>query len=542
MLKVIVVDDEMLIRVGVKSCIEWEKHGFEIVGQAEDGMQALELVEKTSPDIILTDIKMPNMDGLELIKAVREKYPGIKAIILSCYNEIEYVKAAMKMGAVDYILKLSMEPETLLEVLNRARQMIEKEREKDTKIEYLEEKLEKNLHLIKENLYKNMLAGFITPEELKEDLAGMGAELDSAGYLVISCSIDGYAGSSIENRIGNEPFLKYTLINILEDILAESCKGDVAEQDNGNYIVVMSFKKLDSHADMKKIVACFCKKVNNALKNYLNVSMSFGISQPFYCFEKIKEEYTKAQTALDHRFYSGKESIIFYSGINDFQDKVISFKSEKEKLLSGSLERLDADGAKGVIDRFISDLYSLRSYAPSKVRMAAVEILHCLTRTARIYNVEFESIISSRDVHPVDALMNAETILDIRNWFDEFVDRLVKYISQTRSNTERSEITLVKHYIADHIQENITLDKAAKLSNISKCYFSSIFKKQVGESFTDYVNKVKMEKAKELLLESDLRTYEVAERVGISDESYFSKLFKKYIGITPSEIKKSFEK
>ena len=156
MIKVLIVDDEILIRVGIKSCINWESNGYEIIGLAADGNQALEIIKSQMPDIVLTDIKMPNLDGLELIEEIKKQYPNIRIIVLSCYNEFDFIRTAMKLGADDYILKLSMEPQDLLKVLNNTKKEIEKNqkaiaRENDNKREI---KIDRNF--LKEDLYKGL--------------------------------------------------------------------------------------------------------------------------------------------------------------------------------------------------------------------------------------------------------------------------------------------------------------------------------------------------------------------------------------------------
>jgi two-component system, response regulator YesN len=205
------------------------------------------------------------------------------------------------------------------------------------------------------------------------------------------------------------------------------------------------------------------------------------------------------------------------------------------------LENLDYEGAKGIVNNFFNEIYKLKKYHPTKVRMAAVEILHSFIKIAKKFEVEFELITSDNNDNPVDVLMKAETISDIRSWFEKLVEMFVDCLSNKKLSIERPEILKLKQYISERLFEDITLDKASKIANMSRSYLSSIFKKETGEAFTDYVNRLKMEEAKELIQKFGLKTYEAAEKLGFQDESYFSKLFKKYIGINPSKVNKAYK-
>ncbi len=539
LLKVIIVEDEILVRVGIKSCLDWEQHGFEIVGQAEDGLQALDLIREKSPHIILTDIKMPVMDGLELIAVLKEQYPHIKTIVLSCHNELDFVKRAMKLGAEDYILKLSMQPESLLEVLNKTRQAIETDKENLDDVRSIQLEFRKNKYLIKENLYKKVISGSITANEIARELTVLGTVPLLKRFVVLCVGIDDYLNAPVKSSIQDKHLLKFSFINILEEVLTEFCPGEIAEINNGEYIVVMDFTSMEPGIYWTKTAENYCRKVLIALKTYLNISVSFGIASLHDDLGHIRDKYLEALRAMEERFYMGRESIVFFDRTNTFSDKMVLLNDNEEKLLTGHLENLDAYGAKLVISRFLDEIAALHVYAPAKVRMAAVEIMHSLIRLYKKYDADPEVITLRSDSNPVDILMNSETITDIRDCFDELIDRFIEYSKYFRQNTARPEIIKLKRYILEHVCEDISLDKASQISNISRSYLSSIFKKETGESLTDYINRVKMEAAMELIRKFGLKTYEVAEKVGISDESYFSKLFKKYMGISPSRIGKT---
>lgn len=525
-MKVLIVDDEILIRVGIKSCIDWEANGFEVAGLAEDGVQAFEMIKDLQPDIVLTDIKMPNMDGLELIEKIKEQYPHIRVMVLSCYNELDFIKKAMKLGADDYILKLSMQPDDLLAALNGIKKTVS-EKQRDITI---------NRSFMKEELYKRVIDRSLHGGQLVGELKKLGTDISFASTSLICAGIDDYSNASVRSRLEDKYLLKFSVINIIEEILSNYCKGDIAEIEKGKFLIIFDLR--DHKGDYRKSIREFFYSTNNALKNYLNITISFGVSDLWKNKDNFNTRYAQASRALEQRFFSGRESLLFYDGSMDLSDKPVLLNFVDEKLLVSCLENLDEDRARKVITSFFHEIQSKKEYHPSKVRKAAVEIYHSFLKVAKKFEFEEEfEVIETEDCdNPIDMLMKAETISDISGWFSSLVGKFVGCLSNKRLSAEHPEIIKLKRYMADHVYEDITLDKAAKITNMNRSYLSSLFKKETGESFTDYFNRLKMEEAKELIQRYGLRTGEVAYRLGFNNESYFSKLFKKYVGVNPSKV------
>lgn len=536
MIKVVIVDDEMLIRVGIKSCIDWEEHGFEIAGQAGNGLKALEIIEATHPDIVMTDIKMPKMDGLELISEVRKRFPSIKIIVLSCYNEIDYVKKAIKLGAEDYILKLSLEPEILLEVLSKVKQLIQSEYHNDNTSRNTKNESRENQYIIKEDIYRKMISGSIRYEDFVKELSSLGICIDSGSNIVICCGIDDHSYAPVMSKMDDQYLFKFSVINILEESISSFANCDIAEVEEGEYIILLRRLKTSDELCSKDLITGYLKKINNSLKNYLNISISFGVNPEPIEYTRIRETYFKARAAMKHKFYYGRESIIFYNDIGEFDNKELLFTYSNEKSLLGRLEDFDELGVNAIINGFFNRISECKTSDPEKVRKVSLDIFHSLMKFAKKFDVKAKFISDNFSVHPLDFLMTSETISDIAVYFGEFINKLFEFIYCQQLEAKRPEIIKLQKYIAENISENITLDKASKISNISKCYLSSIFKKETGEVFVDYVNKTKMERAKTLIQENGLKSCEAAEKVGINDDSYFSKLFKKHIGVCPSKL------
>lgn len=536
MIGVVIVDDEILIRVGIKSCLVWEEHGFEIVGQAANGLKALEVIETTHPDIILTDIKMPKMDGLELISEVRKRFPGIKIIVLSCHNEIDYVKKAMKLGAEDYILKLSLEPENLLEVLTKVKQQLQDEGKQDKTKQNIFKESRENQYVIKKDLYSKLISGSIPPEDFAGALSSLGISVQTGSYIVLCCGIDDYSRAPALSKMDDQYLFRFSFLNILEESLSSISDYDIAEVENGEYIILLKLCGASDELYSKDSVSCCLKKIGSSIKKYLNISISFGIDLLPVEYLYIRDAYTRAGTAMRQRFYLGRESILFYDETNLPVNEDLLFNYTNEKSLLEKLDDFDESGVKGIIRHFFDEISESQTYVPEKVREVSLDIFHSLMKFIKKFDARATFISANFNVHPLDELINSETIYDIVRYFNEFTDKLFEFIYNQQLETKRPEIIKLQKYISENIHENITLDKASKISNISKCYLSSLFKKETGEVFVNYVNKTKMEAARRLIQENGLKSCEAAKSVGINDDSYFSKLFKKYMGVNPSKI------
>lgn len=534
MLKVITVDDEALVRIGIKSCIEWEKYDFEFVGHAEDGVQALELIEKTRPDIVLTDILMPNMDGLELIGHLASHYPRIKVIVLSCHNEMDAVKKAMRHGAEDYILKLSMKPESLLEVLLKVKEQVEQERLQNEEKIHFESVLRANKQMIKNGLYKKLMSGSINYADFQKESQVMQVQPEFTQFLVIYCTIDDYYNAPAKSRLKDSHLLTSAFLNIMEEGLSDFTKAEFAELDAGEYLILLDASV--QAANCSEVMAEFFRKMNQSLKRYLNITVSFAISGGTGSLKEIPTLYAKAKMISGHRFYQGRECIIFAGEFPEFVDHEIIFGLEEEKLLMECIHYNDYDGVKAVIDRFFGIL-SCGTHHPMRVKTAVLNVLYIFLKVLRPYEEQGKPAFGDSKAKWTEMILHAESLFDIRTCVDEFVSGFIRTMISIKGEAARPEIMGIKRYVYDNIEQNISLEDAAKFSNMSRSYFSYIFKKEMGDSFTNFVNRTKMEKARDLILTRNLKVYEAAERVGVKDEAYFSKLFKKYIGVSPGKIK-----
>lgn len=410
MKKLLIVDDEFIVRMGIKSILDWEKYGYTVVGEAVDGQSALDMIAATDPDIVLTDLMMDGMDGFDLIKESKRLYPQIKFIVLSSYNDFENVKRAMKLGASDYIFKMTAQPTEILSVLDEISVSVQSENEDMGSL------VQKNRQAIKKNvLYKCIKQVYLDSEEMESEMKALRLDISFSKpfvllYFVISPQgIDDQAMLDKEDHIST---IHFSMVNIADEVLKSRWKTDSFPF---NMTTIVSVINLNNVLELDKELEIVKDKfylIQEYYKRYLNLCVHgvlSGIGKDYCQLEEMHRSCMEVQ-ALGQ----GKE-----------------------------------------------------------------ELIECDQRL-------------------------------------------------------RSEIIKAKEYIIHHLRESLTVAEVARVACMSESYFSSVFKKEMGVSFIDYVNQIRIHKAAELLKLENLKIYEICQEVGIDNPNYFSILFKKMMGVSPN--------
>ena len=511
LLSIMIVDDEMLVRTGISSFLNWNEFGYAITAQAANGLEALEMIRESCPDIILLDIKMPEMDGLELLRILKREQLPVKVIVLSCHNELEYVKESIRLGAEDYILKLSLRPENLLAKLSEIRKIIETEKNENT-------------GPVRESYYNDrddLLYGLITGRvEARE------AECFSEKAKRLLVLRPTGLPNTKRPKSPPTPLQQRSMANLCKGISPPDWKMNTVSLTDNCHVL---FLRSDSYiAD--EDVTDFFSQLKRGTQHYLSLCVTAGVSASFTSLQAIQEAYQQALKALDKCFYLDAGALVFYSPDLTFPPSPPALSAEQEELLRRHVMNGDASAAKHLISDFFNEVSENGLYSPDHVRFAAVEILHGLSKT----------IPRSRGFEE-NALFSAEILADLRGRVFGFIDSLIQAWKESRTEARHPGLLRAKQYILSNINRPVTLAEAADAAGMSKCYFSTMFAQETGESLTNYMNRIKIEHAKALLLRDGLSNSEAAERIGIFDVSYFGKLFKKYTGKSPSLFRRAGE-
>jgi len=504
MLKVMIVDDEPVIRFGIKASIDWEKEGFSVIGDFANGAEALERMKEKSVDILITDIKMPVMDGLTLSREALKLNPRIKIVLVSSYNDFEFVRQGLKLGAVDYILKHTLEPEELLVVVQKCAQMIYEESRLQSKLEGV---LDSELISRRKKIEQELKHFLIHPGEVLRP--GSYPEWLNGKYLGVYV---------IMNRVRFlEETYGYLYASIMQEQLIEACYKLVPRgialpaAENELFLVMPDPENAENRLH----------RLKKELETEVNVALTFGYKASSG-IEAFSSCFFHSKEACGKGFFEG-EGVYPYTKEQDVRREGGHLPS----MMKG-IPFISADQFRAAVLRWKAD-WTKGGIPPFELKEQAGRALSMLFKdTTDPFTL----------VETFDRLFKSETL-------EELCEHLIEQFDELkRHNAERiyvaadlNPVDKAVAYIRQHYLEPISLQQVADQAHVSKNYFSILFKKTMGKNFIDYIIDLRILKAKELLGKTDLKIYEVAEQSGFNDVKYFSKLFKKMTGLSPVDYR-----
>ncbi len=545
MFKLLIVDDEMLVRMGLKTTIDWPKLGFQIAGEADNGLKALEVARTIRPDLVLTDIRMPKMDGLTLMKALKKELPRTKILILSCYQDFDYVREALQLGALDYIPKLSMQVEELERVMLRAKAVLEEEAEQERAADGAwETERYRSLREMQGHFFQDLLKGALNEAELPERLLRLKLRLAESGlYAAVCLRVDDLRAIRQRNGGTGLTSLESPLYNIIDEAIEKGgLKGDLFMGREGEFGLVFSFTAGTEAAALFRELSDFCAHLRETVQLYFNLSVSFGIGRVATSLIRLKDAYGEAAAALEYRFYQGQGSLNRYRENPPAEEPLYS--ASQEQTLRERLEGGDYAGAETLVMGLLDQARTDEPKTPALLRQELLEVMLTFSRVLKQYGGRLEQPPaasgpnSSQALNPLNAPAEIETLAEMKLWFHDFVAWFGAALNDLKSQKFGREVSRALEYINRHYASELKLGEIAGRIGMNETYFSHLFKKETGANFTDYVNGLRIEKAKQLLRNSADNIYEIAATVGYANVSYFSKVFKQIVGVSPVEYKK----
>lgn len=535
-IKVFLVEDEMVIRRGIKNSIDWEKEGYIFCGEASDGELAYPMIIKEKPDILITDIRMPFMDGLELCKLVKKELPNIKILILSGYDEFDYAKEAIRLGVTEYLLK-PISSGKLLEALNGVSESIRREKEdKDLVRKYMEEMRENTEHE-KQKFFEQMIAGNLSMADALETGKKYEMNLSAGMYnLLLFRFTLGKENRKSGELLGEAEYAIEKLTERLEYVF------EFQRGVEGWAFLLMA----DNEEQMSERVKELSKDLEEIMKNYSTIAYFGGIGQPVARLRELEESFREAERALAARFTMELNRIISVEDIRMAQNvdtlddiEITSFREiEKTRTM---LEKFLNNGAEDEIDEFV-DVYinELPEENLKSVLMRQYIIMDAyivmMSFCEKIEGIEGEMQAQSEELK--NSMKTIQTLEEIKNYIRMLLKKIIG-VRDTISGRRYSDIIeIAKDQIRKtYMSDEISLNTIAAEVGMSPSYFSSIFSKEMGKTFVEYLTEIRMDRAKELLMCSSMKTSEIGYEVGYKDPHYFSYIFKKTQNCTPKEFR-----
>ncbi|MED5016605.1 response regulator [Paenibacillus chibensis] len=542
MFKVLLIDDEPLICNVIRTLSDWKKHGFEFVGEAYSGETALKIMEDSLPHIAIIDVNMPETNGVELHGIIKARHPSVKTIMLSSYDDYDYVRECMRSGAIDYLLKHRLDEKLLLNVLNKAVTELQQE------------------HQVNEGqLASKKMADTLRPVFIREHIASLVKGRDDGNSMVEDSSLLGglysEAVSFAVAAVQISPFLLITesysdmqtnrLAQQAVDLMQQSL-GDIHERtaayvENGRLVVVFAFRERSEHAAAGE-ARRWMSRVQHSLELMLNLKTTYAIGHPCASLAQLGDSYASAVKALDASPSAepkalsspGEETAERPAGEKASPQQMrLAPTIEDQKELILSIESLDQARMHRLIASVFVSVRHLPYHAPA-VQMAASELLHTADKALRKSMPQHSVEAAMKELPSRGELGRTGSIDELEQWLQAYFDRMLRWLKQQRVTGNYSRhVSQAIHFILERYQGYITLELAAGAIGLNPSYLSRLFKEETEFTFSEYVNKVRIDAGCKLLESGQYSVKQISSQVGFSTYNYFFKVFKERTGMTP---------
>jgi len=537
-LKVFLAEDEFVVRQGIKNNIDWNSHGFSFVGEASDGELALPMIQKEKPDILITDIRMPFMDGLELSRLVKQELPETEIIILSGFEEFAYAREAIKIGVAEYLTK-PISAVDLLAGIERVAEDIRKRREEARlRAQYLAE-MQEAVRLEKKELFKNLVSGGTSVASLIKLSEKVNVTITALCYSIVLLKF-------VSNRHGDNEF-SGSIVKVDEgaEMLAQKAKAVSFDRTpDGKAYLFMG----DSEEEIRKNIKYFTEGVNELVKEYSSVHYFGGIGKPVFRISEIPDSYQTASRAFAYRFFennnifaeAGESKPVINSsetGRDELNVDMIDSKQVSRSEIEGFLKIGSVEEVEYFVDAFFKEVGEnainstmFRQFIAMNAYFAVADFIESIGR-------------SKESIETFNA--NSECLRNVSETAGYLV-RIFTEAINTREKISSSKYDIIVEDVCRYVEDNyaymeLSLNDIAAHVNFSPSHLSMVFSQETGKTLIKHITDVRMNKAKELLRCTAKRSSEISALVGYQDPHYFSYLFKKTQGITPTDFRNGKE-
>jgi len=530
MIKVMLVDDEDLIREGLHDSVAWERLGMEVAGQAENGEQALRLFREIRPDIVVTDIKMPFLNGLELLERIKAEDPNPYFIILSGYEDFHFAQRAVKIGAFDYVLK-PVELEYLEELLFKIKVEYESRAARRQEEQTIKDKLTRNLPLLRETFFKDLLFRNIPDGLLEEKAADLGLNSRLRCCQAILVQLDDVPEPLDADAGGSDDSSRF--LQILKDAANGADEAFPVEMRRNELVLCVA----DEH-ELRLLtrVRTLCQSIRSELAIRLNRTATFSLGKVHLGLGKIAQSYEEALEAMEYKFVLGGSQTIRYEEIGEKLEPYSLILDDSERIRS--IDFSDKASIEQNVKELMANLKTAgrNSYLYTQMIVSGIYIL-AIEKLKECGGTLQE--IHDGPIHDYKEIAAYQTLEAVTDKLIAILFNIADYLDGRKQGRFASLVDRAKIHMKLHYADSAySLEDAARHVNLSSSYFSLVFRQETGQNFIDCLTSIRIEKAMRLLESTGLRTYEISDRVGYNNATYFSTIFKRYTGHSPSEYRK----
>mgnify|MGYP000630945791 CR=1 FL=1 len=537
MIKIMVVDDAAVIREGLKQIISRYPNKFEVCCEANNGQDAIHKVDKYHPDIVITDIKMPKMDGYGLIDYLNQNFPTIKHIILSGYNDFELIRQGLRSGVADYLLK-PVDSDELIGLLNQLSNAIIEERKNKLKDIEAEKLFSNSIHIAMEQFYNHLLVqGKLTGQEIEQFMKKYDIHFDMDIFVLLAIHPDRLEHTSYKQPLKDEPnLLDFAIKNLSQELIENRRRQCLVFGTPAHEIItVIGYPSAKGQQEIKEEACQIAEDIRKTIEAYLEHTVTIGVSSICQGLQTAWRAYEQAQSAVKYRMLLGNNRVFHAEDMEQPDAGAIPYPLDYEKRLITLLSLRDQENAVSLVNKIFDEMLEHDNLTPAHVYTVVGDILTRILLFLKECDNEL-SVSFEETVMRQEPWMSFDSIEQLKRWLNTVISSIIAALNERNSNSKRM-IYETKKFVANNYFKNISLNTIADFLNISPQYFSELFKKETGENFIRYLTNVRIEKAKELMRAPDIKTYEIAELVGYDNPTYFNKVFKKMVGVSPQKYR-----
>jgi two-component system, response regulator YesN len=529
-MKVLIADDDMVLRQGLSIYIEENIPFCKVVGNVSNGKEALDFIKEKNIDVVITDIKMPVIDGVQLINEIKNNGTGIKAVVLSGYDDYKYVRETLRHGAVDYLLK-PVDVEALKELLKKIKKEKEHEKELNRQYDLLQGRATEGMEIMKEKFLNVLIKeGSIINDSLIKEY---GINIEHGYYLIACLGIDRYCKMFSNNHEGNN---NIRLMLLKKQIESFDCDKISTISETDNILVVLFIARNKSKIFISDIVKELdeLRRLTDENNNY---TISIGISNSYTDLNSSSAAYMQAKESYESKFFNNMNKTVTYDSSKfDYNTKINHKELDiHNKYLIDLMETGNAVKVRKCI-RDIMDLLEKSNLNPVHFREAlynsALKVVNSLN--------DFKDLLDEEYIkweEAVNMIMEYDALDDLEDYVTELFFKSAEKIKDMISERSKRLIEVAKQYIREHYNEDINLKSVAEYVYLNPNYFSELFKNDTSKNFIDFLIETRIDASKKLLAKNEIKIYEVGRMVGYDEPVSFNRAFKKVVGISPSQYK-----
>ena len=532
MLKLLIAEDESLERQALRFIFERSNRNIKVVGEAGNGWQTVEMSKELRPDIVFMDIKMPGIDGLQATRAIKECHPDAKIVLLTAHSEFSYAQEALRLGAIDYVLKPAR-PADLLTVLDRAIATADAEK-RDRR---LREILKEAMPYIQLGYVNDLISGNISSDDEALGRAQL-IGLSSFPNLAMAIDIDHFSVWSSNLSETEKAIAKDEVFRLGKEALDGYSNCLLVPQTTDKLTLMICIDEDESDEAAREKAIQIGDNIRQTVQRGNSLSVTIGVGRRYRSSLELKKSYNEALSALRYKLFLGRNRVISIDEVESVQGSIAPYPYERERQLCEAIRTGDVERATQTAFEVLQCIIDSAARQPEAVKARVLELL-VLSSRAAIEGGADAHTMHGANMRYAQELVNIDSSSELQNWLVQAIAEMIRAVVAARYVRNRAVVDRAAKFVRANCTKDLTLEQVAEAVNLSPFYFSRVFKQEQGCTFIEFLIKARIEEAKKLLRTSKLSITEISFAVGYQDPNYFSQLFRHSEGITPSQYRRN---